>query len=179
MFTALLCIFAVIWLLYISPYLSQLQDLQSTIAASDEMLQQASQARARLKNIEVVVSQLTTTEQQISARLPQAADLDGLLTIISGKANESGLRLASLERQEEISREHFGEIPIKLSVSGRYHQVAAFFDALQRLSQLVVVSRFVARTTAVTNDQAEISVDCMLSAFQLHTSTQPSNPPQK
>jgi type IV pilus assembly protein PilO len=130
------------------------------------MLQRATQAQARLRAVEAAVSQLTITEQEVAPRLPHAADLDGLLTVVSGKANELGLRLHSLERQEELIREHFVEIPIKLSVSGRYHQVGAFFDELRRLSQLVVVGRFVARTSAISGDRAEISVDCMLSAFQ-------------
>ena len=167
MAVSLLALFALMWFLFISPPLSQLQELQATIAASEEALQQESQVQARLKKAEEVVAELSATEEEIVARLPQAADVDGLLTTISGNANEAGLKLHSFERQDEISREFFVEIPIKVSVSGRYHQVATFFDELRRLSQLVVVTRFVARTPAIVGDSVEISADCMLSAFRL------------
>ena len=167
MAVSLMAIFAAMWLLFISPYLSQRRELRETIAASEEAFQQEGQVQARLRKAEQLVADLTTTEQQIASRLPQAADVDGLLTTISGNANDSGLKLHSFERQEEISRDFFVEIPIKVSVSGRYHQVATFFDELRRLSQLVVVTRFVARTPAMLEDGVEISADCMLSAFRL------------
>ena len=50
---------------------------------------------------------------------------------------QSGLEFLLFQPQKEVNRNFYAEIPLKIEVTGPYHNVATFFDKVSRLSRIV------------------------------------------
>ena len=55
------------------------------------------------------------------------------------QAQKSGLDIMSIVPDAPVSAGFYIKIPIKMKVSGNFHEVATFFDALGRLRRIVNV----------------------------------------
>jgi len=71
--------------------------------------------------------------------LPQKKEIPTLLASISESGQESGLEFLLFKPQNERSKQFYAEIPVSIKVTGRYHDLAAFFDKVSRLPRLVNV----------------------------------------
>ena len=72
-------------------------------------------------------------------KLPSLAEIDQLLIDIPVKAGESGLEITSFSPKGEVSRGFYAEVPINVDVSGRYLDIASFFNRLADLKRIVHV----------------------------------------
>lgn len=77
--------------------------------------------------------------KQALAELPEDKNLDELLQMFQDQAQKSGLDIMSIVPDAPVSAGFYIKIPIKMKVSGNFHEVATFFDALGRLRRIVNV----------------------------------------
>jgi type IV pilus assembly protein PilO len=71
--------------------------------------------------------------------LPQTKEIPSLLTAISESGQEAGLEFLLFKPENERTQQFYAEIPVSIKVTGRYHDLAAFFDKVSRLARLVTV----------------------------------------
>ncbi len=69
--------------------------------------------------------------------LPEKEDIPSLLTGISKAGQDAGLEFLLFQPGSEIKKDFYAEIPVSISVTGKYHNVAIFFDKVARLSRIV------------------------------------------
>jgi type IV pilus assembly protein PilO len=115
-----------------------------TIEKLNKDLRSAQDKLARLKDVEknlrVFKKQFKETELKFKEALkllPDKEEIPTLLTSISNLGAQSGLEFILFQPQKEVPRNFYAEIPLKLEVSGPYHNVATFFDRVSRLSRIV------------------------------------------
>jgi type IV pilus assembly protein PilO len=77
--------------------------------------------------------------KQALAELPEDKNLDELLQMFQDQAQKSGLDIMSIVPDAPVSAGFYIKIPIKMKVSGNFHEIATFFDALGRLRRIVNV----------------------------------------
>ena len=78
--------------------------------------------------------------QEALAELPNAKNLDEILQLFQDRAQKAGLEIATIEPQAAANEGFYARIPIPMTVTGSYHEIATFFDALARLRRIVNVS---------------------------------------
>ena len=107
-------------------------------------LKSAQTKLARLKNVEKNLrafrKKFKATEQEFKQALkllPDKEEIPTLLSSISNLGAQSGLEFILFQPQKEQARNFYAEIPLKLEVTGPYHNVATFFDKVSRLSRIV------------------------------------------
>lgn len=71
--------------------------------------------------------------------LPQQKEIPSLLSSISESGQSSGLEFLLFKPQNEKRKQFYAEIPVSIKVTGRYHDVASFFDKVSKLPRLVNV----------------------------------------
>jgi type IV pilus assembly protein PilO len=115
-----------------------------TISKLNKDLKSAQDKLARLKDVEknlrAFKKQFKQTEQKFKEALkllPEKEEIPTLLTSISNLGAQSGLEFILFQPQKEVPRNFYAEIPLKLEVTGPYHNVATFFDQVSRLSRIV------------------------------------------
>lgn len=98
------------------------------------------------------------------AELPEQKNLDELLQLFQDRAQKAGLEINTIEPKPEQPQGFYAAIPIPMTVTGNFHEVATFFDALGRLRRIVNVSE-------ITLDQPkEVKGKVVVNAkFQLTT----------
>lgn len=77
--------------------------------------------------------------KQALAELPEEKKIDELLQMFQDQAQKSGLEIVSIVPEAPQSVGFYMKLPIKMKVSGNFHEVATFFDALGRLRRIVNV----------------------------------------
>ena len=73
-------------------------------------------------------------------QLPNRIDIESLLVDLSQTSVSSGLEVQDFRPESEISREFYAEYPIRISVTGHYHQFGSFVSGLAALPRIVTLS---------------------------------------
>ena len=112
-------------------------------AAREQQLQlqrRLAEVRAVASNEQQVKQEIATLEKQLGEalrQLPNDKELPGLLTDVSSLGKNAGLDFRSFRPSAEINKAFYAEVPIELEFTGRYHDIARFFDEVSRLPRIV------------------------------------------
>ncbi|BDX08219.1 type 4a pilus biogenesis protein PilO [Planctobacterium marinum] len=80
--------------------------------------------------------------KKVVKSLPTSNETPGLLDDITLVGTSSGLTFKAINWQNEIPKEFYTELPIKIEVKGRYHQFGAFFSKVASLPRIVTIHDF-------------------------------------
>lgn len=75
-------------------------------------------------------------------QLPNKTEVAGLLVDVSQTGLAAGLEFELFQPQNEIPKEFYAELPIKLRVRGRYHEFGDFVSGLVSLPRIVTLHNF-------------------------------------
>ena len=134
---------AVIGIYWFTLYGSQRQELQQVRGQLIQLETKIAESRAVASNLEKFKAKRTELKQELDEalrRLPNSKELPVLLTDITSLGKKSGLEFRSFKPSDETRRGFYAEVPIKISLTGRYHEVGIFFDRISRLDRIVNIS---------------------------------------
>lgn len=104
---------------------------------------------ASAANLELYKQQMQEMEETFSVllkQLPATHETPGLLDDITFVGTASGLSFVSLNWEPEIEKEFYTELPIKIEVTGDYHQLGQFVSEIARLPRIVTLHDFTIKT---------------------------------
>lgn len=93
-------------------------------------------------NLEAYKQQLEEMRSTFGAllrQLPNSTEIETLLTDISQTGISSGLEIEYFKPEGLSPKEFYAEYPIKLKVTGRYHEFAAFVSGVAALPRIVTL----------------------------------------
>ena len=97
---------------------------------------------ANAANLDAYKQQLDEMRQSFGAllrQLPNKTEIETLLTDISQTGISSGLEIELFKPEGLIPKDFYAEYPIKLKVTGRYHQFAQFVSGVAALPRIVTL----------------------------------------
>jgi len=113
------------------------------IAAKEGQLKTSfDQTQAKAANREAYVEQLGEMKRTFNVmlrQLPNKTDIESLLIDLSQTSVAAGLEVEFFKPGQEIAREFYVEYPIKISVTGNYHQFGNFVSGLAALPRIVTL----------------------------------------
>jgi len=146
-----------VWFFYM-PQTEKISKLNQDLKSAQDKL-------ARLKNVEqnlrAFKKQFKETELKFKEALkllPDNEEIPTLLTSISNLGAESGLEFILFQPQKDVPRNFYAEIPLKLEVTGPYHNVATFFDQVSRLSRIVNIGDVTMTEMTAAKTQADVVI---------------------
>jgi len=112
--------------------------------------------------------------EQTKKVLPDEPETPAFLASLQQMATVAGVNLTSWAPVDEIPDEFFAKVPMKLSLSGRFHQVARFFFGIGQLDRIINMEDIQmkiapVKTTGTVRDQIpepEVNVECLATAFR-------------
>ncbi|MDP9526471.1 type 4a pilus biogenesis protein PilO [Pseudomonas protegens] len=138
----LLVVLATGYGLYLSPHLRQLQQVRH----EETRLRQQFAIKARqVANLELYREQLASLRnsfEQLLRQLPGDSEVPGLLEDISRLGLGSGLAFEAIKLQPEVPRPFYVELPIQITVTGGYHDLATFVSGVAGLPRIVTLHDF-------------------------------------
>lgn len=114
------------------------------------------------KQKEVLEAQLAAAMQE----LPNEKAIDELLRQLNDLGVKSGLSIALVEPQPEVPQDFFARIPVKMKVSGSYHEVAMFFDAVGKLKRIVNVADLKFGTPKKQSEKVILDAEFVATTFR-------------
>ncbi|HMR10804.1 MAG TPA: type 4a pilus biogenesis protein PilO, partial [Polyangiaceae bacterium] len=109
-------------------------ELASSIKASQgkerQFREELAEARKNEFAFQKDLAELTDRQQrqrELQKILPQTTEYPSFLSSLQTVANVSGVSLSAWTPQEEIPEQFYARVPMKLGLTGRFHQGAKFF----------------------------------------------------
>ena len=137
----LLCVIVFLgWYIKISDQqdqLSQQQRREMTLRSEFKSKQ------AKAVNLEALRKQLADMKdmlRQMLRQLPSKTEMPALLVDISQTALAAGLQIQTFARGQEAKKDFYAEQPIKLNMTGTYHQFGTFISGVASLPRVVILT---------------------------------------
>ncbi len=130
---------AVGWWFLWSPALVSLDESK---VREDELKSTYATKKGQAINLEAYKKQLADIQQSFGAllkQLPNKQEMDALVTDVNQAGLGRGLQFELFKPEAETRRDFYAELPIRIKVSGGYHDIAAFTSDVAKLSRIVTI----------------------------------------
>ncbi len=120
----------------------QKAELEKITVEEQQLRQVFSAKQAKAANLEAYKQQLDEMRTSFGAllrQLPNETEIETLLTDISQTGISAGLEIDYFKPEGLRPKEFYSEYPIKLKVTGRYHEFAEFISGVAALPRIVTV----------------------------------------
>ena len=162
-------LFAIFVAILVAGYFLDWRDQWETIevaqAEEEKLKGQYGQKKAKAINFELYVQQLNEVEQSFGAlvkQLPNRSEIDALLTDINQAGLGRGLQFELFKpAARETMAEFYAELPIKIRITGTYHDMGAFASDVAQLPRIVTLNDVV-----IANDKGMLSLDAEAKTFR-------------
>ena len=107
-------------------------------------------------------------EQQLDdalAELPAEKNLDELLVLFQDRAQKAGLEIKTIVPAGEKPEGFFARLPIPMTVTGNFHEIATFFDSLGRLRRIVNVKEITLDSPREVKGKVVVNAKFLLETF--------------
>jgi type IV pilus assembly protein PilO len=97
---------------------------------------------AKAVNLDLYKQQLADIEKSFGAmlrQLPGKTEMPNLLVDISQSGTATGLNQELFQPQPEQNRDFYAEVPIKIRLTGSYHQMGEFVSTIAALPRIVTL----------------------------------------
>ncbi len=141
-------------------------------AAREQQLQlqrRLAEVRAVAGNEEQVKTEIASLGRRLKEalrQLPNGKELPGLLTDVSSLGKNAGLDFKSFRPNSEVRKAFYAEVPIELEFTGRYHDIARFFDDISRLPRIVTMGEMEVKIARESDDQTFLAVSGKATTFR-------------
>lgn len=125
-----------IWLLF-WPKKGTIDDLNVQLKQVQAKLEKAKKNAEELPSWRTKMRKKEVQYKTVMKALPEKQEIPSLLAGVSQAGKDAGLDFLLFTPKVESKKEFYAEIPVDISVSGSYHQVALFFDKVSNLPRIV------------------------------------------
>src|SRR6266851_8771455 len=130
---------------------------------------QLAEKQAIAQNLNERRREMDILEQKLAealTELPEKKDIDELLAQLNDIGKKSGLEISRVEPGGETNATFFAKIPIKMSVSGNFHEIAMFMQEIANMRRIVNVNNIKLGTPVVKNDKVVLSSEFLATTFR-------------
>jgi type IV pilus assembly protein PilO len=127
---------------YVFVWDEQRPELQRREDTEQSLRQEFKTKHAKAVNLEVYKQQLKDIERSFGAllrQLPGKTEVPNLLVDISQTGLSAGLEEKLFQPQAEQKKDFYAELPIKISLTGSYHQFGQFVSGIAALPRIVTL----------------------------------------
>ena len=163
-------------------YFGLISDVEAKVEAANAStrtlngkLTEAQGKIANIKKFEEEVETLKRQREEMTDRLPADEEIASLLQKIHGQGKIVGLEINRFERQPPEVAELFVRIPVRMTLTGTFHQIATFFFYVGRLTRIVNVENIALATVASKDGESDglLTATCTATTFMYRPANMP------
>jgi type IV pilus assembly protein PilO len=128
--------------LYMFVWTGQREELQRFEAEETELRNQFREKHGKAVNLELYKQQLADIERSFGAmlrQLPGKTEVPNLLVDISQTGLAAGLTQQLFQPQPQQNQDFYAELPIKIRLTGSFHQFGEFVSGIAALPRIVTL----------------------------------------
>jgi type IV pilus assembly protein PilO len=169
----IIVVIALIWLIFFTNYLPfssqrtsrEVVELREELQVAAGELQRLEAAVQSLPQIEKELSMLVKKWDALRGLLPRESEISTLLTNVTTAGMKSGIQFTLFEPGLPEPYELYTKYPVRISVTGGYHQVGRFFDNMCNMERLVGISDVGLRQLTDKEAAGTVEASATISAF--------------
>ncbi len=148
---------------------------QPAYQSQKSMETKLAELETKIRNKTMVVNEVERNKRQMLAlneslqtaltRLPDHKEIPGLLSSVSEAGRSSGLDFVLFEPVQPVHKEFYAEIPVKIAISGGFHDTAIFFEKLARLPRIVNIDNISMGSAKEMDDFVTLTTSCMIKTY--------------
>ena len=154
------------WTMSYQPAQEQRAEL---VVKSQGLQRNLNNARSVANNVpgfEAEVAGLERDLQLALKQLPNRKQFEDLLQDISTAGKKVGVQIKSIDREREVRRDFYAEVPFKLEIEGSYHDLARFFEMVASLPRIVNVGAMDIKVDRESMTATTLQVTGMATTFR-------------
>jgi type IV pilus assembly protein PilO len=136
----------------------QSNDLQTELAR-----QQQAQAGYLVDRDELVMRQ--QRQRELNKVLPADTEAAAFLSALQQVSNVSGVDLKGWKPEDEQAQPYFAKVPMRLELTGHFHQIAKFMYEVGRLDRIINIENIELSDPKVIGDDVDLKVHCLATTF--------------
>jgi type IV pilus assembly protein PilO len=166
------------YFLVVQPEYEQLQRQEGVLRGLEDDLTQKQAIANNLAQFKHEKEILERRLQQALTELPNEANIDELIRSLAEIGQKAGLTINDIAPQGEQKQSFYASIPIVMAVTGNYHEIGVFLDALSKLPRIVNVTNIKMGTSKMSGDKLVVSASYVATTFRFlpETQTAPAKP---
>jgi type IV pilus assembly protein PilO len=157
-------------------------DLSNAIRAAEERNgqlkteeAQAAQAYKAYVDDSTKLEEKKARARDLNKMLPESAEMAQFLQNVNQQAEIAGLKVKTVYPAEEQAQPFYARVPVRVEVSGRFHQLAKFFAGVSRLDRIINVENItLGNPKAGDNEETTLQASCLTTTF--HAIQKPAAP---
>jgi type IV pilus assembly protein PilO len=103
--------------------------------------------------------------RELNKLLPADAQEDAFLSSVQQASNSAGVDLKAYAPQEEIGQNFYAKVPMKLEMTGKFHQIAKFAYDLGKVDRIINVEDIELTEPKVVGEEVFLKARCLATAF--------------
>jgi type IV pilus assembly protein PilO len=139
------------------------------VARSQELQRSLNNARSIANNVTGFETEVAGLERDLDLalkQLPNRKQFEDLLQDISTAGKKVGVTIKSIDRDDEIRRDFYAEVPFKIELEGTYHDLARFFEMVANLPRIVNMGGLEIRVASESRQATRLKVIGMATTFR-------------
>jgi type IV pilus assembly protein PilO len=119
---------------------AEIEALTAQLEEKQDEIRKGQAIEAQLPEFEREIASLTQKLEDLKQILPTEPETGDLLKWIKNLADQSNLDLKFFSPEAFRTIEFYKEFPIRMSITGNYHDLGLFFDRVSKYSRIVNVT---------------------------------------
>ena len=103
--------------------------------------------------------------RELNKVLPPEAETDAFLSSVQTASNSAGINLMGYAPIDEVGQTFYAKVPMKLEMSGKFHQIAKFAYELGRSDRIINVENIELTEPKIVGDEVILKGKCLATAF--------------
>ncbi|MDP9002608.1 MAG: type 4a pilus biogenesis protein PilO [Myxococcota bacterium] len=103
--------------------------------------------------------------RELNKLLPPDAQEDAFLSSVQQASNAAGIDLKGYAPQDEVSQNFYAKVPMKLEMTGKFHQIAKFAYDLGKSDRIINVEDIELGDPKIVGDEVILKAKCLATAF--------------
>lgn len=135
------------------------RQLEVQLAEKTEIAQNLNERRREMDVLEQRLAEALTM-------LPERKDIDDLLSGFNDIGKKTGLEISQVEPQPETASGFYAKIPVKIAVTGNYHEIAMFLQEVSGMRRIVNVNNIHLGSPDLKNEKVVLKSEFLATAFR-------------
>jgi type IV pilus assembly protein PilO len=137
---------------------------QTGAKASIELTKARTAEQAYQKDL----AELAEREQrmkELNRILPTTTEYPAFLSAVQTAANTSGVNLSAWTPREQVPGKYFAKVPMKVELTGHFHQIARFFYNVGQLDRIINMENIAMTDPHLVDDEVVLKAEALATAF--------------
>lgn len=157
------------YVVFYSDIAASIENAQARRGQLERELAQAKEAEQVYQKDLEELAQRRERERELNKILPATTEYPAFLSAVQSVANGTGVELVAWSPESEIKDKFYARVPMKIELTGRFHQIAKFFYGIGQSDRIMNVENISMGRPKLVDQDVYLRVTGLATAFRAVT----------